>query len=225
MICLIHKEKIANYTFHLRLKLSSPISNYVAGQQLRIFVGLDNVLAFNDIIRTYSVWHYNANTLEVDIAVCTFSNGQGAKWAIEINVGDTVYFSGPKGKFIFDNSAETYFLLGDISALGPLYEIARQINYNKKINSFIYSKDKSDFFKDKFSHTNFNFFTFNTNAVEEIILLIDNIEVDIKKTIIYIAGEANFCKEINAYFRKSKMIETKRIFTKPFWHPNKKGLE
>jgi NADPH-dependent ferric siderophore reductase len=59
----------------------------------------------NDLIRTYSVWHYNANTLEVDIAVCTFSNAQGAKWAIEINVGDTVYFRGPKGKFIFDNSA------------------------------------------------------------------------------------------------------------------------
>lgn len=88
-----------------------------------------------------------------------------------------------------------------------MYEIARQINYKKKINSFIYSKDKSDFFKDKFSHTNFNFFTFNTNAVEEIISLVDNIEVDIKKTIIYIAGEASFCKEINAYFHRTKKMD------------------
>ena len=222
---LIHKEKIANHTFHLRLKLSNPFVNYKAGQQLRIFVGLDNVMAFNDLIRTYSVWHYDAANLEVDIAVCTFSNGQGAKWATEINVGETVFFSGPKGKFIFDNSAGTYFFLGDISALAPMYEIARQINSNKTISGFIYATEQGDIFKDKFSDINFNFLTTSKNVIEQIIELVDNIEYVANNTIIYIAGETVFCKELNAYFRKTKMIETKRIFTKPFWHPDRKGLE
>jgi NADPH-dependent ferric siderophore reductase len=46
-----------------------------------------------------------------------------------------------------------------------------------------------------------------------------------REIIIYIAGETLFCKKINAYFRKTKQVETKRIYTKPFWHPDKKGLE
>jgi NADPH-dependent ferric siderophore reductase len=222
---LIHKEKIAKNTFHLKLKLTNSFENYSAGQQLRIFVGLENVLAINDLIRTYSVWHYDANKLEVDIAVCTFSNGQGAKWASEINVGDTIYFSGPKGKFVFNPEGKQYVFIGDISALAPFYEIAKQINPNKQIWSYIYSRNQDDFFKDKFSELDFNFNSQNDNSAKPVIANLDILELDKQSTIIYIAGEVNFCKVLFAYFRNEKKIFIKNLYTKPFWHPNKKGLE
>ena len=222
---LIYKEKIAQHTFHLRLKLSRPLDHYQAGQHLRILVGLDRVLAFRDLVRTYSVWHYTPANLELDLAVCTFSSGQGAQWAHTINIGDTVYFGGPKGKFVVDASAATYFFLGDVSALGPLYELARQLPSNKAIHGVVHARDTADFFEDKFSNLAFQFIPLNGPAALPTRALVEQVDFDPAQTIVYIAGEALFCKAMHRYFRTTHFVPPKQLYTKPFWHPNKKGLE
>nr|WP_197482116.1 SIP domain-containing protein [Polaribacter atrinae] len=42
---------------------------------------------------------------------------------------------------------------------------------------------------------------------------------------VYIAGDSRVCIALNQYFRKELNWNTKQIKTKPFWNPDKKGLE
>jgi len=51
----------------------------------------------------------------VELAVCTFFDRPGARWAIRCYVGDPVYFYEPGGKFLFDSGAPAYALLGNVS--------------------------------------------------------------------------------------------------------------
>ncbi|MCU0353377.1 MAG: siderophore-interacting protein [Cytophagales bacterium] len=221
----MHKQKIASHTYHLKLKLASGFANYLPGQQLRVFVGLDNPLNVNDLLRTYSVWHYNPATLEADLAVCTFSKGKGAAWAEKIQTGETVYFSGPKGRFVFDRSAAAYLFLGDISALAPLYELARQVEPGQSFRGFVYSADESDFFMDGFSGNQFKFIKAVDYQSCTIIQELNGLQLPATNTITYIAGEAAFCKDLHDYFHKTLCWDARQIKAKPFWHSNKKGLE
>ena len=97
---LIHKEQITPSTYHIRIKLKdNSFKNYIPGQQLRVLVGLDNIASLSNLVRTYSVWYYDELKNEADLAICTFFNGQGAKWVQSIAPGDTIYFRDPEGKF------------------------------------------------------------------------------------------------------------------------------
>jgi len=222
---LIQKQLVARHTYHLRLKLASGFANYVPGQQLRVFVWLDNPLYFNNLVRTYSVWHYDPATLEVDLAVCIFSKGKGAAWAEKIQAGDVVHFSGPKGKFVWDHSAQQYILLGDISALGPLYELARQVKPDQSFLGLVYSSDEADFFTDIFDKLSFGFVKATENPSQAIISELDGVHLSGEKTIAYVAGEAAFCKDLTDYFRKVLYWNPRQVKAKPFWQPGRKGLE
>ncbi len=42
---------------------------------------------------------------------------------------------------------------------------------------------------------------------------------------VYIAGDSRVCVALNHYFRKELHWDSKQIKTKPFWNPEKTGLE
>jgi NADPH-dependent ferric siderophore reductase len=221
---LIHKEKIARNTFHLRMKLSGDsFRNYVPGQHIRILTESNNSAAIN--LRTYSIWNINKEKQEVDLAVCTFSNGPGSQWIKQINVGDTVYFGGPMGKLTIDLTADNYLFLGDISALAHLYKLRRQLNPGQDSIGITYADDEGDFFADIFSDTRFDFVRSLNDHVQIIKKALNYLVSPKMNTIAYIAGEASFCVELNAYLRKELNWDTKQIKTKPFWHPEKKGMD
>ncbi|WP_395066124.1 siderophore-interacting protein [Flavobacterium sp.] len=223
---VIQKKRIATNTFQIKLKLNSnSFKNYIAGEQLKIFVGIDDKSAFSDLTRTYSVWNFDKEKQEIDLAICTFSNGQGTKWIKEIEVGKTVHFASPKGKFIIDNTAQNYLFLGDISALSHLYELNRQLSTSQNAIGIIYAKNENDFFKDQFSDSKFEFIVSQENHTKRIIEEIEKLNLKKENSIVYIAGETFFCTDLNSYFRKTLKWESKQIKTKPFWHPNKTGLE
>jgi NADPH-dependent ferric siderophore reductase len=45
------------------------------------------------------------------------------------------------------------------------------------------------------------------------------------KQMVYIAGDSRVCVALNYYFKNYLNWNTKQIKTKPFWNPEKKGLE
>lgn len=224
---VIYKEKLNENVFHLKICGDDlKALNYIPGHHLRILVGMGKSTTFKDKVRTYSVWNYDNKNHTIDLSVCTHSNGIGSKWVQELKINDRIYFSKPKGNFVIDNTGNYYIFIGDISALGHLYEIARKLEKGKKICSLIYSDRKEDFFEDLQDTVKFNFKQIETDPADQIIQdITEFLAMANGKGIIYIGGDGRICVELNKYFRQVLKWDTKQIKTKPFWHPDKIGLE
>lgn len=94
---IVAVQRIAAHTY--RLSLSGPALagwSYVPGQTLNVFFGLNAARADEASLRkrTYSIWGYDAVASQLELAVCTFSDGPGARWVTGCRVGDPVYFYG-----------------------------------------------------------------------------------------------------------------------------------
>ncbi len=179
-----------------------------------------------DKVRTYSIWQYDPKKAIIDMAVCTHTTGIGTRWAKEVAIGNTIYFSGPKGKFTIDQSGDYYLFVGDISALAHLYEINRHLTQPKPVISIIYGEEEADSFPDLTGEKPFTFYQLPQNPGS---FVIDQLRSLMKpmsgKGLAYVGGDSRLCVTLNQYFRNSLSWKSQQIKTKPFWNPVKTGLE
>jgi len=225
---ITEKKALTQSVFRIRLQ-SESIRNasFLPGSFLRMAIGIGNEeVSLKDKIRSYSVWDINSNEGFLDLAIATHSNGIGSQWAKECQMGDQIYFKWKKGNFLADDSADSYLMVGDLSALSHLYMVNRNIGKNKQLASLIYSQQKSELFPDIDGSTPFDFYDFPQNPSTEIIAKLKKIVPELKgKKMVYVAGDSRLCVALNQFFRKELQWPTKQIKTKPFWNPEKKGLE
>ncbi|MBD2769399.1 siderophore-interacting protein [Hymenobacter sp. BT664] len=143
-------ERIATHTY--RITLTGPALEhwaYIPGQTLNVFFGLAAAGdAANLRKRTYSVWGHDAGRHELELAVCTFSDGPGAQWAAQCRPGDAVHFYGPGGKFLLDPAAPAHVFLGDVSCLAHFYALRRQLPPAVPCISVIHARHRNDVFAD-----------------------------------------------------------------------------
>ncbi len=222
------KQKISEAAYKIRLE-SEGIKNaeFVPGYFLRVGIGLtEDSLTMQDFVRSYSVWDIDKANGTIDLAIAIHSKGSGANWAEQREVGDKVYFTWKKGNFILDESADSYLMIGDLSALSHLYMIRRNLPKNKQVESILYSQQKNELYADIDGTTPFDFYELPQNPTDEIINKIKEIVPKMTgKKIVYVGGDSRICVALNQYFRRELNWETKQIKTKPFWNPDKKGLE
>lgn len=222
------KTKLSQTVYKLRIKSESVKSeDFQAGYFLRLGIGIDNDdIPLKDKVRSYSVWDIDKANGYIDLAIATHSNGIGAKWVEQCKVGDKVYFKWKKGNFIVDSSADSYLMIGDLSALSHLYIIQRQLSEDKQIESVLYSQDKNELFSDIDGTRPFDFYEMSQNPYERIVEKIKELVPNMTgKKMVYIGGDSRICVALNQFFRKELQWETRQIKTKPFWNPEKKGLE
>ncbi|WP_020533188.1 FAD-binding oxidoreductase [Flexithrix dorotheae] len=225
---ITEKIKLSEAAFKIRLENKNiSKTNFVPGSFLRMGIGIGNdELSMKDKIRSYSVWDINKDEGYLDVAIATHSNGIGSQWVKDCQVGDSVHFKWKKGKFLADDSADSYLLIGDLSALSHLYMIHRNIGYGKQVESILYSQGKNELFADVDGTLPFNFYELSPNPVKALTDKVKEIVPAFKgKKIAYIAGDSRICVALNQFFRKELQWETRQIKTKPFWNPEKKGLE
>lgn len=224
---LIDKQQLTEHTFHLKIQ-GDDLKNlpYTPGEHLRVLVGVDKGTSMQDKVRTYSVWQYDPANASMDLAVCTHSTGIGARWVREIALGDMLYFGGPKGKFTVDQSGDYYVFVGDPSALAHLYEINRHLEPSKPVISLIYGDTTSDLFADLTGEKPFTFYQLSQNPGSAVIEKLDaQLKNKSGKGILYVGGDGRLCVALNKHFRNELHWESRQIKTKPFWLPNKTGLE
>ncbi|WP_179320123.1 siderophore-interacting protein [Winogradskyella helgolandensis] len=225
---IIEKVTLSKSAFRIRLQGDSiRKATFTPGAFLRMAVGIGKEeLSMKDKIRSYSIWDIDKEKGTLDLAIATHSNGVGSQWTKDCKEGDIVHYKWKKGNFTADDSADSYIMIGDLSALSHLYMINRNIGKDKQIVSVIYNSDKSDFFSDIDGRFPFNFYELPEFPYHEIIVQLKEIIPTLKgKMIAYIAGDSRTCIALNHFFRKELHWDTKRIKTKPFWNPEKKGLE
>ncbi|HDZ05979.1 hypothetical protein LCGC14_0121760 [marine sediment metagenome] len=225
---ILTKTKISDSVYKIQIKSDAVINyDFVPGHFLRLGVGIDqDEISLKDKVRSYSVWDINKENSTIAIAIATHSKGIGTKWVETCKPNDTVYFKWKKGKFLVDDSADSYLMIGDLSALSHLYIISRNLSDNKQIESIIYSENMDDFFLDITGAKPFDFYEMSQNPSNAIIEKLEGIIPKLKgNTMVYIAGDSRVCVALTNYFRKELNWATKQIKTKPFWNPDKKGLE
>ncbi|WP_434036297.1 SIP domain-containing protein [Formosa sp. 4Alg 33] len=123
------------------------------------------------------------------------------------------------------NRADSYLMIGDVSALSHLYMLNRHLPEDKQVESIIYS-DLNHVFEDIDGSNPFNFYNLKPNAIADILKLVNDMIPKMKgNRMVYIAGDSRVCVALNSYFKNELQWNTKQIKTKPFWNPDKKGLE
>ncbi|APZ47164.1 phage tail protein [Polaribacter reichenbachii] len=226
---IIHqKEKITPSVYKIKLKSESfKKIDFTPGYFLRLGIGIGNdELSMKDKVRSYSVWDIDKSNGTLDLAIATESNGIGSKWVANCKENETVYFKWKKGNFLIDNSADSYLMIGDLSALSHLYILSRYLPKEKQVESLIYSENLNHLFADINNNKPFNFHSLKQNSIDDILIIIKQIVPKMKgNKMVYIAGDSRVCIALNQYFRKELNWNTKNIKTKPFWNPKKKGLE
>ncbi|KAA5823791.1 siderophore-interacting protein [Algibacter amylolyticus] len=222
------KDMLSPSVFKIQLKSDAiKKTEFKPGYFLRLGIGIGNDnLTLKDKVRSYSVWNINKAEGTLDLAIATESKGIGAKWVGDVKVGDFVYFKWKKGNFLLNDDADSYLMIGDLSALSHLYILNRNLPDNKQVESLIYSEDINDLFADCDGSKPFNFHSLKQNSTKEILSLAKDIIPKMKgDKMVYIAGDSRVCLALNQYLRKELNWNTKRINIKPFWNPEKKGLE
>jgi NADPH-dependent ferric siderophore reductase len=223
---IVYKAPLSPSAFHIRLKSEKlKYDGFVPGYFLRLGVGMDDQTAgIRDKVRSYTAWDYDAIQGTVDLAVATHSEGIGAQWAKSCQEGDRVYFTWHKCKLIVDDAADSYLMIGDLSALAHLYKIRRHLT-NKQVQGIFYSQQISDLYKDLDGAEPFSFYGLPENPIEQLKEKIEAVMPTMTgKKMVYLAGDSRVCVALNHYFRKELKWDTRQIKTKPFWNPNKKGM-
>lgn len=222
------KEKISNIVYKVRIKSEGiKKQDFQPGYFIRLGIGIGNdELSMKDKVRSYSVWDINKTEGYLDLAISTESHGIGSQWVENCKVGETVYFKWKKGHFLLDNSADSYLMIGDLSALSHLYIINRNLPKSKQVESLIYSQDSNNFFEDINGKKLFKFYQLEENDIDKIFTIVEELVAKMKgNKMVYIAGDSRICVDLNHYFRKILHWNSKQIKIKPFWNPEKKGLE
>ena len=225
---IIHKATLTPAVYHIRIQSDSiKKATYVPGYFLRVAVGLDkDELSAKDKLRSYSVWEIDSKKGTIDLAIATESNGPGAQWATQCNIGDTLYFAWHKGKFLVDDTADSYLMIGDLSSLAHLHAINRNLTGKKKVKSIIYHQDTLDLYPDINNSNPFTFYQLPQNPIEALIKQIELVMPEMEgNKLVYIAGDSRVCVALTQYFRKELQWPTSQLKVKPFWNPDKKGLE
>ncbi|MEQ8533675.1 MAG: siderophore-interacting protein [Imperialibacter sp.] len=222
------KTKLSSAVYKIRLKSESIAkANFTPGYFLRLGIGIDNEdIAIKDKVRSYSVWDINKPKGYLDVAIATHSTGIGTAWAAQCKSGDKVYFKWKKGNFLVDESADSYLMIGDLSALSHLYMINRSLTKQQQVAGIVYSQAVNELFPDVDGATPFTFYEMPPNPVPEIVEEVKKLVPEMKgRTMVYLAGDSRACVALNQYFRKELHWSAKQVKTKPFWNPTKKGLE
>ncbi|AZQ64502.1 siderophore-interacting protein [Flammeovirga pectinis] len=225
---IIYKKQLSKSAFHIRIQSEDFLKiNIIPGAFLRVGIGIGKEeLSMKDKIRSYSIWDFDQKKGVIDIAIATHSKGIGSYWVSNCKVGDKLFCKLKTGKFLIDEIADSYLMIGDLSALSHLYMIQRELGPNKYVKGIIYSDNKDDFFPDVDNKTPFDFYEKSQNPIDEVI-------GEIKKSlplmhgeeIVYIAGDSRLCIALTKFFRNELKWKSNKIKTKPFWNPEKKGLE
>ena len=222
---VIYKLQIAPHVYHIKLQSDAFSSHqYVPGEHLRLFVGLDRDTALDSKLRTYSIWDYDSSKGLADVAICSHSTGIGATWIRQVQEGETIHYMGPKGKLVIDLNADSSLMICDPSALSHMYAIKRHIAPAKMTPGIIYSADPSDHYADVDGIRPFQFLPLGFDPTDRLIEAANALKGSLSGRIaIYLAGDARVCKSLSRHFRQN--WPDANVLSKGFWMPGKTGMD
>jgi NADPH-dependent ferric siderophore reductase len=202
---------------------------WTPGQQVRLIVAgspaaLDWLMG---TLRTYSVWAYDGETLE--LVVFDHGEGPGAAWARLAAVGDEVVLMKPQGDFTLRPSAFHLFV-GEETASVALGAMLRAVPAGERAVAVIEVQDEADALPltgDVSWHYRRGESAADSKSLVGAVraTLSPESGLPAEPGIAYLAGEARTIQAIRTYLVKERGWPRRSVLTRPFWTPGKTGME
>ncbi|GAA3827775.1 hypothetical protein GCM10022403_071210 [Streptomyces coacervatus] len=178
-----------------------------------------------DVLRTYSVWSYDGEGLE--LCPLDHGDGPGARWARSLRVGDEVSFRGPEGRFVPDRSAAHHLFAGEETASVAFGAMLRALPEDAPVHGVVEVAGPQDRLPLPRSEELQWCFRGNTPAARSASLVAAVRELDLpaEPGIAYLAGEARTCQAVRQHLVGERGWPRRSVLVKPFWTPGRRGMD
>lgn len=211
---VIMHRRVAAHTYHVRL-VGEALRRlpYVPGYTVNVLLG-----GSGSPHRKYSVWNYEPEAGLLDLAICTFSGGAGAHWVQQLQLGAPVLLQPPRGKLTLLDGYDTYYLLGDATALSHLYELHRNLRLNQQAVSCVYLHDEADLYADLDGSYPLLHRVFRPLRPEQVVAHVRELLPPAPgHDVAYITGDPATCVALTRLLREEWGLPPQQVRTKPFW--------
>jgi NADPH-dependent ferric siderophore reductase len=211
---VVAHSRVAAHTYHVRLRGESLRHlPYLPGYTVDVQLGGPSAPP-----RKYSVWNYEPETGLLDLAVCTFSGGAGAHWVQGLRVGAAVLLRPPRGKLTLLDGYNTYYLLGDVTALAHLYELHRNLRLSQEAVGFVYAHAAADVFADLDGSFPLPYQVVHPLRPAKVVAQVRELLPPAPgHDVAYITGEPATCVALTHLLREEWGLPSQQVRTKPFW--------
>ncbi|GLZ08891.1 hypothetical protein Acsp03_63570 [Actinomadura sp. NBRC 104412] len=208
-------ESTAQLTERMRhIRISCPPQQWTPGQHIRLSV--DGLLTR----RTYSIWDGDDDGLE--LCVLDHGDGPGSRWARNATPGQQVIFTKPEGK-LTPRQAPYHVFAGEETAAVAFAPMLRSLN-----GAPVHAVLEVDTPEDRLPVEGVTWqYREGRSAASSKTLLnaIQSLDLPTEPGIAYLASEAQTIQTLKRHLLLDRSWPRRNILTKPFWTPNKKGLE
>jgi NADPH-dependent ferric siderophore reductase len=206
--------------------------DWLPGQHVRLQVGaapgaVDWLIG---TLRTYSVWNYDGETLELIIFDHGDSNGPGAQWARTARPGDELRLLKPEGDFTL-TPAGYHLFAGEETAQVAYGAMLRALPAGARVFGRL-EVDSPDERLGPGDDPNPDWdldWSYRRGrpaaSAQTLADTVRGLDLPAEPGLAYLAGEARTIQLIRRHLVEERHWPRRNVRTKPFWTPGKKGLE
>lgn len=177
--------------------------------------------AARDLLRTYTVWGYDGNALELQ--VFDHGVGPGARWARELKAGTEVMFKAPEGRFTVREGAAGHLFIGEETASVAIGATTRSLGGQyRALVEVGNSADQLPINGDVEWIERGAAAACDPKRLTDAVASLEGIKPG---SVAYIAGEAKTCQAIRRHLLHDRGWPRRDIVVKSFWTPGRRGMD
>ena len=192
------------------------------GQHVRVHVGGSEPGLVPGPLRTYSVWDYRTDT--IDLLVLEHGDGPGVRWAKAVRPGQDVLFTRPSGNLIAHQGPYHVFV-GEETASVAFGPIARSL----PAGSPMYGVIEVDTPGDRVGLPDTVRWVYRNGAPAvasgTLVTEVSRLSLPDEPGIAYVAGELRTVQAVRKHFVRDRGWPRRAVVIKPFWTPNRTGMD
>jgi NADPH-dependent ferric siderophore reductase len=220
-----------------RLTLTGPALaglDWLPGQHVRLQVGAASgpVDWLIGTLRTYSVWDYDGETLELIVYDHGDSDGPGAGWARTARAGDELRLLKPEGDFTVA-PADYHLFAGEETAQVAYGAMLRALPETARVFGCLEVDspgERLDLGQGLSPNRNWELnWSYRQGrpaaSAQSLVSAVSDLDLPAEPGVAYLAGEARTIQLVRRHLVEERGWPRRNVRTKPFWTPGRKGLD
>ncbi|GLW63414.1 hypothetical protein Arub01_16580 [Actinomadura rubrobrunea] len=202
---------------HVRVNVSDP---FTARAWLR---------GMADVLRSYSVWNYDAATGVLELCVMDHDgDGPGARWARTVRPGQEVAFTKPQGRFTVRDDAPYHLFAGEETASVAFGAMLRALPAGADVHGVVEVAGPEDRLRLPLGEKLTWRYRGDAPAASSssLVAAVRALRLpDGPPGVAYVAGEARTVHAVRAHLVRERGWPRRSVLVKPFWTPGKRGMD
>jgi len=175
------------------------------------------------VMRTYTISRFfpSSQTIDVDFVrheTCDLNCGFAGRWAMNVNIGDTINIAGPGNSSLLNTTADWYFMVGDMTSLPALSAKLRTISARAKGYVVIKIIEQSDIQHIAIPSNMQVIWTTDNDSMLSHVTSLPWLDGDVS---VWVACEFDMMRAMRNFFRNEKEVAKDNIYISSYW---KKGV-